>query len=935
MPAPGLRLDFPGNLQVASLATTLFQGDNDRAALDLALHVAVLLEHARINPRLAVADRLAGSFQLGGAGGMVLLQQGDMRFEGMNFPGGALAQLFQLQTFLVDLLKEQQFLILKLGDFLFQVGDFLFEGSVFLVLFDLHLLGLVLDNGGLRMGHLALEIQTAQIQGLNGLLPGGQFLPEPANGCLLGGDFAGNRFQLVPDPVATGITVLQDEQLLQPFGNHAPLDAADFPVGNAKLPGKRGFLPLRCGSRLPHHHRMIGLNEAHAGPADDAPSLHNSGELVERVFCADGLLCSRLGLDHRSQQEEMARQTHDNLAADDPLFFEAGTGVGKSLAYLIPGIILAVGRDRPLVVSTHTIALQEQIENKDLPLCRELFKSDPDLAPFAGFRHAVLLGRANYLCGARLAQAMRTRTELFPSEQQKELTRIGEWAATTGTGLLQELDPQPLPEVWDWVHADGHACNNRNCTPQTCFFRRAREAVRRANVVVVNHSLLFSLLAAGHFPQGKAQGILFPRDFMVIDEAHTLPAVATEYFGLRLSALGLRRTLMKLYHRRKPKASGLLVRQGNPGLRNQVMALTEGAEHYFQAIRENYLSRGTTLRLQQPDWHPNDLDLPLRDLVQGLRNLENRLEEGAERDELEGLRRSLDSYREGIRQVICIADPEAVYWLEASGKNKQQVHLRSAPLDVSGPLRERLFERDTGLLLTSATLAEGPTMDSFKHKVGAPEADSRQVLSPFDYPLQMEILIHREAPEPSGDDRRLNHAFLAGELERLCTELDGGTLALFTSYHDLLAVHRILEPRFNEIDRPLLCQGTGISRSRLLEMMQSEGNALLLGTDSFWTGVDVPGQSLSQVIVTRLPFENPSHPVAEARSERCRMEGRSPFAELVLPAALVKFRQGIGRLIRKQTDEGRLVILDSRILTKPYGRLFLEVLPHDQIQFIR
>lgn len=225
-------------------------------------------------------------------------------------------------------------------------------------------------------------------------------------------------------------------------------------------------------------------------------------------------------------------------------------------------------------------------------------------------------------------------------------------------------------------------------------------------------------------------------------------------------------------------------------------------------------------------------------------------------------------------------------------------------------------------------------MDSFKKKVGGPEMESGQVASPFDYPLQMEILIHAAAPEPAAEDGRLNTRFLADQIAKLALEVEGGSLVLFTSYRDLIAVEAQIEERCEEADRPLLCQGTGTNRTELLRQMKDYENAILLGTDSFWTGVDVPGQALSQVILTRLPFENPTHPVAEARAERCRKEGKSPFTELTLPAALIKFRQGIGRLIRSQFDEGRLVILDSRILTKQYGRLFLDVLPHSQYKKI-
>lgn len=697
----------------------------------------------------------------------------------------------------------------------------------------------------------------------------------------------------------------------------------------------RAFLPLPRRPPPLHDAWMIGLNDAFMEGSVAKKPAQDVADLAAAIFHPGGLLQHHLHLDHRPQQESMAQRTMGAWQADQPLFFEAGTGVGKSLAYLVPGLLQAVSADRPFVVSTHTIALQEQIENKDLPLCRKLFESDPVLRDYAGFRHAVLLGKGNYLCGTRLSQALKTRTELFQTMEQTELNRIADWAKTTETGLRQELSPEPLPEVWDWVQADGHACNSRNCTPKNCWFRRAREAVRQANIIIVNHSLLFALLAAGHFPKGKVPGILFPEDFMVIDEAHTLPAIATEYFGLQLSAIGLRRQLLKLYHPQKRKARGLLAKNGNPGLRNQVMALTDGSSNWFESIREAFMQGGRPLRLQRPEWHSNDLDVPLRDLVHGISQLENRLEEGPERDELEGVRRSLQGYREGINETLQLGDQESVYWLETSGRKGEQLHLRSAPLDVAGPLRARLFERETGLLLTSATLAEGPDMQSFKAKVGAADATSYQVASPFDYPLQMEILVHAGAPGPSPEDGRLDTRFLATEIGRLATAIDGGTLALFTSYRDLVAVQNLLEGPAREAGRALLCQGGGPSRSELLDSFRSAGNAILLGTDSFWTGVDVPGPALSQVILTRLPFENPAHPVAEARAERCRQSGKSPFSEITLPAALIKFRQGLGRLIRNHSDEGRLVILDSRILNKPYGRLFLDVLPHDQYRKLR
>lgn len=679
---------------------------------------------------------------------------------------------------------------------------------------------------------------------------------------------------------------------------------------------------------------MIRLNEAmDPHPGADAPHLDVVAE-IRRIFAEGGLLEQHLGLQFRPQQAEMAMATAAAMAGEQTLFAEAGTGVGKSLAYLLPGLLQAVKAKRPFLVSTHTIALQQQIETKDLPLCRKLFAAEPALKECAAFRHTVLLGRANYLCGTRLRQALETRTELFPSAQQEELQRIADWAEQSATGLRQELEPPPDPEVWDWVHADAHACNQRNCTTDSCPFRRARAAIRRAHLVIVNHSLLFALLAAGQSPEASVPGVLLPEDFVVLDEAHVLPSVATDYFGQRISEEGLRRQLLKLFHLRRGKRRGLLPSLRAHDLCLAVQTVQERADSFFDDVRTTYLRSGRPFRFREPEWLENPVDAALRQLVHGLARREERLEEGPRRDELEGVRKSLQAYRDGMTEVLQLGDPESVYWSEAGGRKGSIVHLRSAPLSVAEPLRRALFSRRTSVVLTSATLAEGADMTSFQERVGAPDTEARRVASPFDYSLQMEILLHTSAPEPNSADHSLCTDFIATEIGILTGQIEGGSLVLFTSYRDLEAVHARLMDSLRTGGRPLFRQGEGISRAGLLRRMRECGNAVLLGTDSFWTGVDLPGPALSQLILTRLPFENPSHPVAEARAEECRRRGRSPFADITLPAALTKFRQGLGRLIRTQTDEGRLVILDSRILQKSYGGLFLEVLPHGRYRKI-
>lgn len=675
---------------------------------------------------------------------------------------------------------------------------------------------------------------------------------------------------------------------------------------------------------------MIGIHEPYALGGQKIPVLLES---VSQIFAENGELATQLGLEHRPQQAHMAECVIECFLDNHNLLFEAGTGVGKSLAYLIPGILQSIEAKRPLVVSSHTIALQEQLENKDLHLCRQLFRKAKTLAKYADFKHALLLGRGNYLCGTRLHQALETRTELFPGPEQKDLERIADWAGQTETGLITELDPQPMREVWEWVNSDGSACNSRNCKAPACFYRKALASLRDAQVIIVNHSLLMALLASGMSPGNKTRGVLFPHDFVVIDEAHTLPAVAAEHFGLRISSYGLRRQLLRLHNPRRKKARGLLHRYGTPALCRQVEEVLAKAEIFFGNILSEYLQQRSCVRLIEADWTEPLLDEPLSELIAGMRKKEYYLEDGPGKDELTGLRESLEGYRGGLEEARTLSDNDAVYWIERTGRRESIVHIRSAPVDVAPDLKKHLFERNTGVLLTSATLADGPDMRSFQKKSGALEAQTIQEFSPFNYRQNVRIFIAEDAPIPQPSNAEAFRKYLADAILFAVQQVPGGSLVLFTSYQDLNACEKDLRQKIESgLERPLLCQGIDGPRGAIVHRMRAEGNTVVFGTDSFWTGVDVAGPALSQVIITRLPFQNPSHPIAEARHEHCRRHGGNPFMEITLPEALVQFRQGWGRLIRTVNDTGNLIILDSRTIHKMYGKAFQEVLPHDNIQ---
>jgi len=652
----------------------------------------------------------------------------------------------------------------------------------------------------------------------------------------------------------------------------------------------------------------------------------NNPTLTDEIFSPNGLLESALQLSHRPQQANMATHVAQAMSSDQPFICEAGTGVGKSLAYLIPGIIHAVANNRQCLVSTHTIALQEQILQKDLKLCKKLFNTVESLRPYAEFETAMLIGRGNYLCGTRLQEALRTRTELFPSVHQKELERIEKWSKETQTGRIQELNPPPIPEVWEWVNADGHACSSKHCTPHNCFYRKARQEVSQAQVVVVNHSLLFALIGAGFGPNNDKKGILHAGDFAVIDEAHTVPSVATEHLGEHISSYGLNRLLLRLYNPRRRK--GLMSYYGDTYDQKAVVEAIETTSIFFDAVEERLLPEKSMARIHAADWISPILHEPLTALAQRLGDACNRLDEGPARDELKGVRATLLSYNGAINDCIAMSQEKHVYWAERSGRAQSIITLRTAPLDVAPALKEHLFNRGTSIIMTSATLADNSQLENFKNKVGAYGAEGIVKDSPFDYKNNVRVYVAGDAPYPDLKNPKAHLEWLT-EMVTYCTlKVSGGSLVLFTSYNDMNAVADKLEGICDKQQRRLFVQGRDGSRSEIRNKFAKAGNAILLGTDSFWTGIDIPGKALSQVIVTRLPFENPSHPIIEARSEWHSSNGYNPFISMTLPEAIIQFRQGIGRLIRSQKDKGTMTLLDSRLLNKPYGRQFLASLPN-------
>lgn len=649
--------------------------------------------------------------------------------------------------------------------------------------------------------------------------------------------------------------------------------------------------------------------------------------LCEKIFCKDGYAALLPNFEHRPEQEQMAFCCAQTFASGKPLIFEAGTGVGKSLAYLISGLIAAKRFNKKLVVATNTISLQQQILDKDLPRIKKLFEACDALRDCADFSAALLVGRANYLCTNRLKRAISDRRELFGTEESAELDRIAAWAQKTNEGLRDELRPPPNPEVWNWVNADSSSCTAHSCGDD-CFYQKARRQVASADIVILNHSLLFSLMAGA---ETGSDSILFENDMLVLDEAHLVPEAASKIFGISLSSGGIIRELRRIYNPAKKK--GLIARTGLAEHfdKNLVAETIACVEDFFAHLRATRLQQRDMVRLGEPNWGEDLILHKLEEVEQMLRRFAQNAPAEKQAAEINDYKDIIKSFRISLETCLYLTEPDNVYWLEAYDADKK-VRIESAPIDVSKILRRALFECESPVIMTSATMAVNGELDAFAAAVGAESAEKFIADSPFDYRRNMRVFYACDAPAyergRASDADELNAC-----IEKLCFLVKGGTLILFTSYAELKKTAQYLKNSELLGGRKIFAQGEGAARRELLRGFAAAGDAVLLGTESFWTGVDVPGEALSQVIIAKLPFENFSHPLTEAKMERAENLGGSGFMDVMLPNAIIKFRQGCGRLIRTKSDKGDIVVLDSRIASKGYGRFFLSSLPTSAAPF--
>lgn len=622
----------------------------------------------------------------------------------------------------------------------------------------------------------------------------------------------------------------------------------------------------------------------------------------------------------RPQQRQMAGAVAEALEVSQHLLVEAGTGVGKSFAYLVPAILAAKQQQKKVVISTYTISLQEQLMYKDIPFLQEHLG--------VRFKAVLVKGRTNYLCLRRLARAKSMGADLFKKDPQAELERIRGWAGDTIEGSIQDMEEQPPSDIWGLVCAEQGNCTWHQCPEYgPCFFMKARSQMEDADILVVNHHLFFSDLAL----RAVGGGFLPRYDVAVLDEAHCVEGVATEHLGLRLSHYAFEHWLRRLY---QPDANkGLLAILRKSEEAHLASRLWDETGRFFETMR-TWADFGKE-DAQRVVEHPIEINSALPNLLGRmgamLRVLADEIEDPDIQAELRSAHRRGQELREGLDAFLQQAFNDHVYWMEQEGRRRQVV-LHSAPVEVGPLLEQTLFETCGCVIMTSATLAVRGEMKYFEERVGAYDCKGVQVGSPFDYARQMRFYVPKDMPDPNQGEAFLEAG--AKAIEHFVQRSRGNAFVLFTSLSTMRKMADRVQEFMQDQGYPFLVQGRGASRHVMLQKFQAEPSSVLFGLDSFWMGVDVRGESLSNVIITRLPFSVPDLPVVKARMDRIRERGGNPFRDYALPEAILKFRQGVGRLIRTATDEGIVVILDSRILTKSYGRMFFESIPECAVELI-
>ena len=654
--------------------------------------------------------------------------------------------------------------------------------------------------------------------------------------------------------------------------------------------------------------------------------------------------------EYRPQQIEMLREVTRALSENRHLLVEAGTGIGKSMAYLLPSALWALKNGHRVVISTNTINLQDQLINKDIPDLRS--------AMGINLSAAVMKGRSNYLCPHRLENIRRRSPD--NADEMRVLAKVLVWLQSTTSGDRNEINLNgPIErDVWMRLSAEDEGCTTENCLKRggICPFYRARQAALSAHILVVNHALLLADVATGN-------RVLPEYNYLIIDEAHHLEEATTNALSFKITQFIIDRAVRELGSPNSGALGKLITTlEGNvppsdfasinnfiqhaTDLAFRFQTTTQGFFHTIdQFLREQregneigmyaHQERILPATRTQPAWADVEVAWeecetslkPLIDnlakMIQALGDIKESLPEEEEDDVISNLSssyRRLVEIQNNLDGMVFEPRHDSIYWVEIQPNNKQ-MSLNAAPLHIGPLMQKYLWNEKSSVILTSATLTAAGEFNYLRGRLNADGAYELSVGSPFDYESSVLLYIANDIPEPS--DRAGHQRAIEQGILKLCLATGGRALVLFTSYDQLKRTSRSISPLLARNDIRVYEQGEGASANTLLESFRSDDHAVLLGTKAFWEGVDVPGEALSVLIIVKLPFDVPSDPIVAARSETFD----DPFSEYSLPEAILRFRQGFGRLIRTQSDRGVVAILDRRIMSKRYGRLFTESLP--------